>query len=70
MNDNQTKCACSTEGGCHCLDYEPREHCDCSTCETTIAPARSAALALSAQAGEATHNRERVRWGLAPVVTS
>lgn len=60
-------CACTAEGGCHCLAYEPREHCDCSACEATIDPARRAALALSAQAGEDAHNRERVRWGLSPI---
>ncbi len=63
------KCACCTGPGCHCLDYDPREHCDCSLCSAATEPARSAALALSAQAGEDAHNRERVRWGLSPVVT-
>lgn len=66
---SNTKCACSIEGGCHCLEYEPAEHCDCALCQPTIDRARRDALALSAQRGEDEHNKERARWGLGAIVT-
>jgi len=69
MSD-ESKCACRRENGCHCPDYDPAEHCDCSLCAPTVERIRSIALALSAQAGENAHNKERVHWGLQPIVVT
>lgn len=67
--DAKCKCVCCSDGGCHCLDYAHAERCDCEPCAEVIGKARSAALALSAQAGEDAHNQERIKWGLSPIVT-